>query len=718
MRTHVRTLARAVVDIVPAGLAALWLALPATVAAQPSTSSPSASQSSTTEREAGGHIVVTGDTVVVVGDPDVPVPTSSIASKVETPLIETPRSVSVTDRRTLDDRLAVNVTSAHDYTASVFPADERGPAYARGFLLNFYDLRRDGLRTYAWSVREPVGVERIQYLRGPAAILYGDGSPGGLVNMVLRKPLPETQAEFTASGGTLGFGRFTGDVTGPVGDARRVRYRLIGAGEWLGNGYHNDERRLSLLPALSFDLGRTATVTVDSEFYHQQGRNYRHTAPVTADTQNGDLSKVPWDLSVAGPDDGWSGWNASPGIRLDMRIGTAATLHSAFRYTRIEGGLDLDAPLSLASDGRSLNRFRYVESSTWNEWQADTFVTTTARTGSIGHTFVVGAESGLSTADTLIGTAAAPPLDLYDPVYASGSAPSAFSPSRYDVVRLGLYAQDQIQLLRSLIVVPGVRWTRITVDDKVARPAITAAEQISDDTRLSPSLGIVVLPRPWLSIYANASKGFEPPAPGQYLEDGRALSLADVSSTEGGIKVDAGGRVTASAAVFGIRRTNIPEADSLGFFRQIGEGRSRGIETELAGRISPGLFLQAAYAWTDTEITSSLAGGIGNDLPNAPRHAANVWARYRVTTGRLAGAMVGAGIVHVGDRFLAANNVVVAPAYTRLDLSASYAFDKQRLRLGVGLLNATNRRYVMSGAGQILWVGQPRRFVVQAGTWF
>lgn len=718
MRTRVRELARAVVNIVPAGLVAVSLTLPATAGAQPSASSPPSSQSATTEREAGGHIVITGDTVVVVGDPDVPADTSSIASKVETPVIETPRSVSVTERRTLDDRLAVSITNAHDYTAGLLPADERGPAYARGFLLNFYDLRRDGLRTYAWSVREPVGVERIQYLRGPAAILYGDGSPGGLVNMVLRKPLPESQAEFTASGGTLGFGRFTGDVTGPVDDGRRVRYRLIGAGEWLGNGYHNDERRLSFLPALSLDLGRTATVTVDSEFYHQQGRNYRHTVPVTADTQRGDFSKSPWDLSVAGPDDGWSGWNVSPGIRLDMQIGADATLHSAFRYTRIGGELDFDAPLSLASDGRSLNRFRYAESSTWTEWQADTFVTTAARTGSVGHTLVVGAESGLSTADTLVGIAAAPPLDIYDPVYAAGSAPSAFSPSRYDVVRLGIYAQDQIRLLRSLIVVPGLRWTRVTVDDKVARPAITGAEQVSDDTRLSPSLGVVVLPRPWLSFYANASRGFEPPGPGQYLEDGRALALADVSSTEGGVKVDAAGRVTASATVFGIRRTNIPEADGLGFFRQIGEGRSRGIETELAGRVGPGLFLQAAYAWTDTEITSALVGGVGNDLPNAPRHAANAWARYRVTAGRLAGAMVGAGIVHVGDRYLDASNVVVAPAYTRLDLSASYAFDRQRLRVGVGLLNATNRRYVMSGAGQVLWVGQPRRFVVQAGTSF
>ena len=84
----------------------------------------------------------------------------------------------------------------------------------------------------------------------------------------------------------------------------------------------------------------------------------------------------------------------------------------------------------------------------------------------------------------------------------------------------------------------------------------------------------------------------------------------------------------------------------------------------------------------------------------------------------MSGAMVAAGVVHVSDRFLAANNIAIAPSYTRLDLSGSYEFPKQRLRVSIGVPNATNIRYVTSGAGQILWVGQPRRVVVQLSTWF
>src|SRR5262245_11274211 len=133
-----------------------------TGAAQTSqTSPPAAAQPPppTPTQEAGGRLVVSGETVIVRGDADKPAADSSVATKIETPLLETPRSVSIVDRRTLDDLAAVNITQAHDYAVGITPQDERGPAFARGFPVDFYDLRRDGLRTYSWSVREPVRSE-------------------------------------------------------------------------------------------------------------------------------------------------------------------------------------------------------------------------------------------------------------------------------------------------------------------------------------------------------------------------------------------------------------------------------------------------------------------------------------------------------------------------------------------------------------------------------
>lgn len=669
-----------------------------------------------TPHEVGGRLLITGETVVVVADPDRPAAESSIATKTDTPLLETPRSISVTDQRTLEDRVAVAIADAHDYTVGVTTADDRGPAFARGFRIDFYDLRRDGLRTYAWSVREPVGIERVQYLRGPAAVLYGDGSPGGLVNLVLKKPLPVQRSEVTAGIGTTGFKRFTGDVTGPIGAGTRWRYRLVGAAEGLDGGFDNDERRLSLLPMLAVDLTDGVTLNVDSEIYHQRGRNYRHTIPATSDTQQGDFSRIPWTLNVASPDDRWSGWNVSPGARLDARLGTRASLHASARYTRIGGDLDVQTLLGIADGGRAVNRYAYREISRWDELQSDTFAVIRLTTGRLAHTFVSGFEAGRSTTDSLIGTGPAAPLDLDGPTYAARAPAPSLSPIRYDVLRLGAYLQDQITPHPAVRIVPALRWSRLSVEDTTGAAAIPdrPADAVdSDATAVSPSLGVVWMPGASWSVYATAGAGFEPPTPGQYRADGRPLAPADSRSLEGGIKVQGfGGRLAATGAVFGIRRTNVSEADGRGSFTQIAEGRSHGIETELTGGIAPGLGVQAAYAWTRTEIARDASGFAGHELPNAPRHAASAWLRYTLPPQWRRGMMLAGGVVYVSDRYVAGSNTTVAPAYIRVDLSGSYRL-VDGLALRIGVHNLANVRYVTTGAGSVLFAGSARRIIVQ-----
>jgi len=667
-------------------------------------------------KEVGGRLIVDGGTVLVAPDPDLPPQDSSIATKTDTRLIETPRSVSVTDRRTLDDRLAVNISDAHDYTVGVTPMDDRGPAFARGFRIDFYDLRRDGLRTYTWSVREPVGLERVQYLRGPASVLYGDGSPGGLVNLMLKKPLPVRRTEVTASIGELGFGRFTADQTGPVGGNRRVRYRLIGAGEWLDSGIHNDERRLSFLPMLSVDVGDAVTLHVDGELYQQQGRNYWHMVPVTPETQHGDFTHIPWGLTTASPDDDWSGWNASSGLRLDARLNRRTSLHVSGRYTRIDGDIDIQVLSGLAQDTHTLNRYAYREISTWSEYQSDAFIATALATGSVEHQLVMGVEGGLSTTDRELGIGSAPSVDLFSPVYDPKPSPIATQPTKYDVFRAGAYVQDQIRVGSAIVITPALRGSWLSVESRVlpnVAPNDPSRERASTDTVVSPSIGAVVLPRPWLSLYATVARGFEPPPPGQYLEDGRALAASENTLVEAGVKSDlADGRLAVSTGVYGIRRTNVPEVVALGVSRQIGEGKSRGVELEVAGRIVGGFGLTAGYAWNHTQVTRDAGGFIGRELPNAPNHKVNVWTHYRFTEGTFKGLMLAAGVVYVSDRFINRDNIFIAPAYTRVDASGSYVLTPA-LKLSVLLQNATNIRYVTSGSGSALYAGEPRRAAVQ-----
>ena len=113
---------------------------------------PALAQGPAPDAEAGGRLVISSETIDVVADPDEPPRRSSVATKTDTALLETPRSVSIVDRASLDDMSAINLTQAHDYTLGITPEDERGPGFSRGFRLGFYDLRRDGLRIYTWSV--------------------------------------------------------------------------------------------------------------------------------------------------------------------------------------------------------------------------------------------------------------------------------------------------------------------------------------------------------------------------------------------------------------------------------------------------------------------------------------------------------------------------------------------------------------------------------------
>jgi iron complex outermembrane receptor protein len=575
-------------------------------------------------------------------------------------------------------------------------------------MVGFYDLRRDGLRTYSWSVRELAAVERVQYLRGPAGILYGDGSPGGLVNLMLKKPLPVRQHELSVGGGELGFRRVTADSTGPLGGGRGVRYRLVAAAEGLEDGYDNDESRVSVLPMLSFDLGARTTLHLDGEYYDQRGRGYRHVVPATAATQAGDFGAIPWELNMASPDDAWRGWNASGGLRLDTQLSERASLHAAARYTWIDGDLDVQAFAALLPDGRTAARFLYREKSEWGEYQTDVFATLALGDGRVRHRLVLGMEAGLSTVDSEIGTAPAPPLDIYEPVYGPRPQEPALSPSGSDLWRFGVYLQDQLSLGTRWSLVPGLRVSRLRLDDR--SPAARAAPEgaLSSDTALTPSLGIVFRARPMLSIYASYAEGFEPGVPGQFLEDGRALDPVESRSLEAGLKADwLGGRLAASLAGFGIRQTNVPEPDARGFYRQIAEGESRGVEAEIVGNPARGLIVRAGYAWTDAEIAEDAAGFAGNALPNAPEHKANLWARYRLP-GRLERLALAAGVVHVSERFTARDNRVRIPPYTRLDSSALVDLVPSRLELTLVGQNLTNARYVTSETAGF-FAGPPRR---------
>ena len=186
-----------------------------------------------------------------------------------------------------------------------------------------------------------MALERVQYLSGPAAVLYGDGSPGGLVDLVLKKPFTvppgrsdrERRRPWLRSVDRRSHGSLSGRQPGLPGTVSLAPASASTTASATTRGVS------AFLPMLSFDVGTGVTVHVDGPFYEQRGRGYRHTVPSTPDTQRGDFSHIPWNLNVASPEDQWSGWSASPGVRVDARLGRRSSVHTSARYTRIGGDL-------------------------------------------------------------------------------------------------------------------------------------------------------------------------------------------------------------------------------------------------------------------------------------------------------------------------------------------------------------------------------------------
>jgi iron complex outermembrane receptor protein len=316
-------------------------------------------------------------------------------------------------------------------------------------------------------------------------------------------------------------------------------------------------------------------------------------------------------------------------------------------------------------------------------------------------------EAGLSTVDSLIGTAPAPPLDIYEPVYGPRPPEPTLAPSGSDQWRFGVYLQDQLSIGTRLTLVPAVRLSRLRREDRSPAALAAPAGGVSTETPFTPSLGIVLRLRPALSLYASCAEGFEPAAPGQHLEDGRALEPVESRAFEAGVKAElVGRRLLVSVAGFGSRQTNVPEADTRGFYRQIGAGESRGVEAEVVGCPARGLVVRAGYAWTDADVVEDAAGFSGNALPNAPEHKAHGWLRGRLP-GRLDHLSLAAGVVHVSERFSSRDNRVRVPPYTRFDATAFVELSA-RLELSLVAQNLANTRSVTSGGGAF-FAGPPRR---------
>ncbi|MGH8479082.1 MAG: TonB-dependent siderophore receptor [Gammaproteobacteria bacterium] len=616
--------------------------------------------------------------ITVTADPSNEIATqSTTATKTDTPLIEIPQSVQVVPRTLLDDQKALTLTDAVRNVSGVrvpFSAGGRGEQFViRGFS-SFETIFKNRFRSNAFTgdlrtATELQNIERIEILKGPASLLYGNLDPGGAVHLFTKQPLDRFYAAPELTIGSFNFYRPAIDVSGPIDAGKTLRYRLNGAYE-LARSFRDfvETERLFVAPVLSWTLRPGTTLTLEGE--HLDDIRPIDRGLVAAGRG---VADVPASRFLGDPDRRNEFDQTLVSLVLDHQFGPKWSLRAGYRYGLAHETYDsIEARGNPRADGRTLPLAASKIPQTIQAHQLQGDLVGKFSTGLVGHTLLIGLELARLEHDTTFRDASAGTIDIFDPIYEFpvGTFATLFDQERRGDV-LGIYLQDQVQLLEPLTLVLG---TRFDVVDRRSLNRLNGRTTELDDTDVSPRVGLV-WPVPPVALYASWSRSFQPQSGILTIEGAEPFEPERGEAYEVGVKTDTfGGKLVSTLALFQITKENVLTADPNDTRRSIavGEQRSRGIEVDIAARPLPGWNIIAAYAFTDAEIRKDNRFKVGSELHNVPEHGGSLWTTYELQDGWLRGLGFGAGLFVAGERAGDLNNSFDLPEYARTDAAIFY----------------------------------------------
>ena len=654
---------------------------------------------------------------------------SATATKTDTPLNEVPQSISVIGAEQLRDQASPNLQEALRYTPGVrtetYGVDNRGDWFSLRGGSNGSTLI-DGLRrptTGYWGIvrNEPYAFERIEVLRGPASVIAGQNGPGGVVNLVSKRPQAQRAGEIGVQVGSDSHKQVQTDLTGPLNADGTLLYRLVALVKRSDTQVDHafDEREL-FAPSLTWRPDAATSLTLFTQYQRDESGNLNAFFPAAGTLLAAPNGPIPMATFIGEPDwDSYGGDRVRFGWQFERRLSDAWTLRHSLRNDRTDGRMRtmyaawwdgfVDATGAPDPDGTYLNRIYYAADDKDNVTNADLLFEGRLRSGATAHTLLLGIDGMRSRASQrYYGDFPATPLDVYNPVY--GGFPLPALPDTPATVtrmrRVGLLLQDQIKFDERWILVAGLR-------RDTARTTTDGGEPVKD-AATSRNLGAVWLADGGWSPYLNYSESFEPVPP----SGGRQFRPQRGKQVEAGVKWQpARSRLAASAAVYALREDNrlTTDPDNPLLSVQLGEVTVKGLEFELAGQVAS-WDLTAQYSFTDAQVTSTgdtpaERATLHQQLEAIPKHSAGLWAVHRFAA--VPGLRAGFGVRHVGKSTDGLDGGLEVPAVELLDAMLSY--DAADWRLALNANNLTDKKYVASCLGRgDCWFGQRRRVVASA----
>jgi iron complex outermembrane recepter protein len=527
---------------------------------------------------------------------------------------------------------------------------------------------------------EPYGLERVEVLRGPSSVMYGQNPPGGIVAMSSKLPYEGAANEIFIQGGSFDHAEAGFDLNGGSEDGS-VLYRMVGIARDANTQVDFVENnRYFFAPSLTWKADEGTSLTVFGQVQIDRAGIGTQYYPALGTLLNNPLGEVDSSLNLGEPGrDRMKRDYYALGYLFEHQFHNGLTFRQNGRYATADTENYSTYLASIAADNRTLGRRAGDINRRLEEYTLDNQLLFDVETGPLQHKLIGGLDIRRSTIDNYNGFALLPgTIDLFDPVY-GGAAPTInHTADNYQTLnQVGLYAQDQIKFDNWILTLGG----RYDVSDTKLDNRYAGTRSNADDKAFTGRAGLGYLFDNGIAPYIAYSTSFEPILGTTSPERGsRPFEPTEGEQFEAGIKYQPEGfNGFFSAALFDLTQTNVSTVDpsNISFQIQTGEVRSRGLELEGRAEIASGLSLIASYSYTDTEvIKTNMPGQLGNQLPLIPRHQASLWLDYDFAGTRFDGVKLRGGVRYIGDSYGDAANEWKTSAYTLVDASLSLDLEK------------------------------------------
>ncbi|WLT31093.1 TonB-dependent siderophore receptor [Geothrix sp. PMB-07] len=629
-------------------------------------------------------------------------------TKTDTPLSETPQAISVVTREQIEDQAAISVGDVLNYASGVrsnaYGVDSRGDwTRVRGTEPTQF---MDGLlQVYGYNnnVRpDPYLLERVEVLRGPSSMLYGQGSTGGVINLQSKRPQSDRQAEIGLQLGTFNRRQVQGDATGALSEDGHWSYRVVGLARKSDTQVDFvPDNRYAIAPSLAWRPDANTSLTFLGYWQKDESGSSATFLPWSGTVLPNPNGQIPTSRFVSEPGyDDYTMRQASLGYAFEHRFSGAWTLRQNVRYAANRGnyqslypGSNFADPLHpyLDADQRIISRSIWANKRDGHALVADQSLEGSLKTGAVENRLLFGFDHLRYSENAASAFGFSPTFDLYHPVYGNFTAPSLTPNPSTELRQTGVYLQDQIKIASRFSILLGARRDHVT-------NASEGSPTDSDDATTLRGAFMFLSDSGW-SPYLSYAESFQPVAGSNFYHQ-RYKPLRG-EQWEAGVKFQsASGTTTFNAACYDLKEKNrqIPDPTQPLNNLQAGQTKSKGFEAELKTRLGRAFEVVANFDHIDLD----------EQLEGVPANQGSLWGRARFSLAGLDGWSAGVGLRHTSAF---RNPGAPEVAQTTL-LDAMLALDTGSWRWALNATNLTDKIYTATILSRgDAWYGARRNVV-------